>query len=504
MKLRLPALAVAACLVAAPAAAAPKDWIAANQARILGDYVDLLAIPNVASDTPNIRRNAEALVRMMQARGLSPRLLEGPDPSVPPAVYGEWTVPGAKRTLVLYAHYDGQPVTPEDWTSTRPFEPKLFTGRLDRGGKVIPLPGEGQRIDPEWRLYGRSASDDKAGVMAILTAVDALRAAGERPAYNLKIFFEGEEEAGSEHLADILARNRALLKSDGWIIFDGPANQTGAKQVVLGVRGIVGADITVYGPSRPLHSGHYGNWAPNPAMMLSQLLASMKDKGGKVTVAGFYDDVTPLTPAERQAIAQVPNSDAMLKSDLGLGWTEGGGRPVIETTHEPSLNVDGLRSADVGDKARNVIPSTATATLDMRLVAGNDHQRQFDKLVAHIRAQGYHVVSAEPTPDERRRFPRIARVVKKGGYNAERTPLDHPLARSAIAAVRGADAKAVVLPSLGGSLPLYVLSETLKAPSVTVSLANHDNNQHAEDENLRLGNLWDAIEAARAIMLMKD
>lgn len=499
--MRWVAIAVAAAL-AVPVAAEPADWVAANRATILADYVDLLAIPNVASDTANIRRNADRLVEMMQARGLAPRLLEGATTSVPPAVYGEWKVPGATRTLVLYAHYDGQPVTPADWKSTPPFEPRLLTDRLDRGGKVIALPKAGEPIDANWRLYGRSASDDKAGVMAILLAVDALRAEGKQPGFNLKIFFEGEEEAGSPHLGDILARHKSLLQSDGWVIFDGPAHQTGAKQVVLGVRGVLSADIIVYGPLRPLHSGHYGNWAPNPAMLLSRLLASMKDDSGRVTVAGFYDDVTPLTAAERAAIAAVPNGDAALKADLGLGWTEGEGRSLIETTHEPSLNVDGLRSADVLDKARNVIPSTATATIDMRLVAGNDHQRQFDKVVAHVRRQGFLVTDQEPTAAQRRENKWVARIVKHGGYNAERTPLDHPLARDVTAAVRTVQPGAVVLPSLGGSLPLYLLREGLSAPSVTLALANHDNNQHAEDENLRLGNLWDAIEVAAALMTM--
>lgn len=498
---RMMTAALAAMWLAAPAAAAPRDWVAANQPKILAEYVDLLKIPNVASDTPNIRRNADRLVEMMRARNLSPRLLEHGDPKVPPAVYGEWKVPGARRTLVLYAHYDGQPVTPEDWKSTQPFEPKLLSDRLDRGGKPV---AAGAALDPDWRLYGRSASDDKAGVMAILSAVDALRAEGKQPSFNLKIFLEGEEEAGSEHLGAILAKHRDQLKSDGWVIFDGPAHQTGAKQVVLGVRGVMSADITVYGPMRPLHSGHYGNWAPNPAMLLSRLLASMKDETGRVTVAGFYDDVTPLTAAERAAIAAVPNVDEALKRDLGLGWTEGGGRPLIETIHEPSLNVDGIRSADVGEKASNVIPSTAMATIDMRLVAGNDHQRQFDKVVAHIRRQGFHVTSEEPTAEERRQHKWIARVVKQGGYNAERTPLDHPLARDLTAAMRGVQPNAVVLPTLGGSLPLYVLRETLQAPSITLALANHDNNQHAEDENLRLGNLWDAIEVAAAVMTMGE
>ena len=440
---------------------------------------------------------------MMRARGLSPRLLEGASSTVPPAVYGEWRVPGARRTLVLYAHYDGQPVDAADWRASKPFEPVLRSARFDRGGDVLPLPRPGERIDPEWRLYGRSTSDDKAGVMAILAAVDALRAEGRAPSFNLKIFFEGEEEAGSPNLGDVLTRHRALLQSDGWVIFDGPAHATGLRQVVLGVRGVTGADITVYGPARPLHSGHYGNWAPNPALLLSRLLAGMKDAQGRATVAGFYDDVTPLSEAEHRAVAAVPDADARQMEDLQIAAVEGAGRPLAELIHAPSLNISGLRSADVGERARNVIPSTASVTIDLRLVKGNDHQRQFNRLVAHIRAQGYHVVDRDPTPDERRRYPLIARVTKRGGYNAERTALDHPLARDVTAAVRTGGA-AVVLPTLGGSLPLYLLRERLGAPSVTVALWNADNNQHAEDENLRLGNLWQGIATVAAIMTMPE
>jgi len=272
---------------------------------------------------------------------------------------------------------------------------------------------------------------------------------------------------------------------------------------VLGVRGVTGADITVYGPARPLHSGHYGNWAPNPALLLSRLLAGMKDAQGRATVAGFYADATPLSAAERRALAAVPNADAPQMHDLQIAATEGGGRPLAELIHEPSLNISGLRSADVGERARNVIPATASATIDLRLVKGDDHQRQFDKLVAHIRAQGFHVVDRDPTAEERRRHPLIATVIKRGGYNAERTALDHPLARDVTAAVRSRG-QAVVLPSLGGSLPLYLLREKLGAPSVTVSLWNYDNNQHAEDENLRLGNLWEGIATVAAIMTMPE
>jgi acetylornithine deacetylase/succinyl-diaminopimelate desuccinylase-like protein len=487
-------LAIAALVVATPAQSA-------NRAALLSEYVQLLAIPNVATSVPDIRRNADQIMTMMARRGLTPRLLEGDSADVPPAIYGEWKVPGAKRTLVLYAHYDGQPVTPEEWKSTQPFTPQLYSDRLDRGGEKIAWPTAGQ-IDDDWRIYGRAASDDKLGVMAILAAIDALKAEGKRPSFNLKIFFEGEEEQGSPNLGALLDKHRETLKSDGWVIIDGPAHPSGLPQVVLGVRGDVNVHVTVYGPVRPLHSGHYGNWAPNPAMMLSQLLASMKDADGKVLVDGWYDDVEPLTEAERTAVAAVPPPDAGLKRDLGLARNEGGDRLLVEAIQQPSLNINGIRSADVGAKARNVIPTSASATLDLRLVKGNDHKRQVERLMRHIQGQGFTVLDREPTAEERLRFPRIAFIKRGAGYNAERTSLDAPLARSVVAAVQGRG-KAVVMPTLGGSLPLYLLRERLGVDSVTLSFANHDNNQHAEDENLRLGNLWDAIAIATAVMQMR-
>jgi len=488
-------LALAALTLASPATAADRSVL-------LNEYVELLAIPNVATSIPDIRRNADHIMGQMTRRGLAPRLLEGDSADVPPAIYGEWKVPGAKRTLVLYAHYDGQPVTPADWKSTEPFTPQLYSDRLDRGGRKLPWPVAGEAINPDWRIYGRAASDDKLGVMAILAAVDALKAAGKRPSFNLKIFFEGEEEAGSPNLGALLDKHRDTLKSDGWVIFDGPAHPSGLPQVVFGVRGVIGVNVTVYGPTRPLHSGHYGNWAPNPAMMLSQLLASMKDADGKVLVAGFYDDVVPLTAAERAAVAAVPPPDAELRRDLGLARNEVAGRLLADAIQQPSLNVGGIRSADVGDKARNVVPSTASAYIDLRLVKGNDHKRQVERLIRHIQAQGFSVLDHEPTMEERLRYQRIARVNAGSGYNAERTSLDSALAKSVSAAVLK-DREAVVLPTLGGSLPLYLLRDRLGVDSITLSLANHDNNQHAEDENLRLGNLWDAIEIATAVMQMR-
>ncbi|HEU4880834.1 MAG TPA: M20/M25/M40 family metallo-hydrolase [Longimicrobium sp.] len=481
-----------------------REWRQANEHALLREYVDFLALPNLASNPADIRRNAEHLVEMMRRRGLNPRLLESE--GSPPAVYGEWTVPGATRTVVLYAHYDGQPTDSAAWHGSHPWRPVFRTARHDRGGQIVPFPAPGQPIDPEWRLYARSASDDKAGVMAILSAVDALRANGLAPTSNLKFFFEGEEEAGSPHLGELLRRHAAALRADAWIIADGPVHQSGRKQVSYGVRGDVNVDVTVYGPARPLHSGHYGNWAPNPAMLLAQLLASMKDAHGRVSVAGWYDDVEPLGPAEREAIRNLPFNDAELMQELGIALPEITGPPLAELITLPSLNVNGFESGGIGAGARNVIPTEATAALDLRLVRGNDHRRQVQKLVDHIQGQGFRVLDHAPTPEERRSSPRVAWVrVRGGGYNAERTPMDLPISRAVLRAVQSTTPAEPVyaLPTLGGSLPLSIISEALGTRTISVPVVNHDNNQHAEDENLRLQNLWDGIESMAAVMMME-
>lgn len=483
-----------------------RDYRRTNEHRILKEFITLLSIPNVAADTPNIRKNAELIVEMMKQRGLNPRLLEAATPNAPPAVYGEWKTPGAQRTILVYAHYDGQPTDPKQWTGTQPWQPVFRSGAIEAGGQIVTGPTDGTAINPEWRIYARSASDDKAGVMAILTAFSALKEKGVTFTSNIKFFFEGEEEAGSPHLGEIIDRNKELLEADAWIIGDGPVHQSGRKQVVFGARGDTNVDITVYAAKRPLHSGHYGNWSPNPANMLARLLASMKDDQERVTIEGWYTDVEPLGDVERRAIAEAPQYDDELKRQLGIKRTENGGKTLLELINQPSLNINGFASGDVGALARNVIPTTATAVLDLRLVKGNDHKRQTQRLIEHIRKQGYHVLERDPTDAERAQYPLLARVnARAGGYNAERTRMDLPISKAVIEAVQSTSTeKIVLLPTSGGSLPLSIITERLKTVTISVPIANYDNNQHAENENIRLQNLWDGFEIWAAIMTMKE
>lgn len=482
------------------------SYISQQQHNLLNEYIDFLNIPNVYGDSININRNAEFIKQMLVKRGVNTQLLTVDKAKSSPVVYGEVITPGATQTIAFYAHYDGQPVNPKQWAQgLEPFKPQLTTNRLDRDGKFISIPAVNEAINPEWRLYGRGSSDDKAGVFAIIAAYEALVKNNLTPGINIKFFFEGEEEAGSINLGELMTKYKDQLKADCWIICDGPRHQSGRKQIAFGVRGDVNVDLVVYGGKRPLHSGNYGNWAPNPAMRLAQLLASMKDKNGMVTIKGFYDDVIPLSASEKEAIKKVPDIVPILKEELAIAAPDGGNKSFLELINLPTLNINGMQSMNIGTMASNIIPTTATAVLDLRLVSGNDVDRQISKLINHIKAQGYYVTDKAPTDEERKKYGWIAQVNKRdGGYNAQRTPMDFPMAKKIITAVQSTTKDPVVLlPGVGGSLPLYLFEKNLGAKPVTISIVNYDNNQHAENENLQLGFLWQGIETLAATMLIK-
>lgn len=479
---------------------AVRNWRQANEHAIVSEYVEVLKIPNLAADPASLRRNASTIQQMFEKRGVKTHLLELP--GVPPAVYAEIVTPGATRTVMFYAHYDGQPLDPKEWASP-PFEPTLRDAALENGGKVIPLPVPGRPFGPEWRIYARGSGDDKVNVMLFMATLDALRANKIPLKSNIKFIVEGEEEAGSPHLADYMKQNKELLSSDVWLIFDGPMDQSRRQNIVFGVRGIQIVDVTTYGPRRELHSGHYGNWAPNPAMMLAQLLASMKDENGRVLIDHFYDGVQPFGEMEKKAIAEAPSNDAQLKRSLWLGRTDGNGAPLLELIALPSLNIRGMASSRMGAQASNVIPATATATIDIRLVRGLDKEVEVQRFTDHIRKQGYFVVDKDPDEQTRLSHPKVVKVVvETGGYNAAGTPMDSPIGRLVIQAVEKARGPVIKLPTSGGSTPLFMIQEVLGAATIEVPTANHDDNQHSYNENIRVQNIWDGMETMSALMTM--
>jgi acetylornithine deacetylase/succinyl-diaminopimelate desuccinylase-like protein len=469
-----------------------------REAEIAKEFADLLAIPNVASDSVNIRRNAAALIEMLKRRGVAARTLDGD--GGPPAVYGELRATGATRTVVFYAHYDGQPVVPAQWTGS-PWTPVLRDGSLAAGAKVIPMPTPGQRMNGESRIYARSASDDKGAIIAMLSALDALKAGGIPPSVNLKFFFEGEEEAGSTNLRRLLEIHRETLRADAWVFCDGPVHQSGRQQVVFGARGVMGLELTTYGPSRALHSGHYGNWAPNPAALMANLLASMRDDDGRITIAGFNDDVRPISAAERSALGTMPMIDTTLRRSLLLGATEANNASLAERIMQPALNIRGIRVGGVRELAANAVPIEASASIDFRLVPNQKPERVRELVEAHLRSRGYHVVETTPDSATRVAHPKVVRVEWDGGYAATRASMDIPFSRALMASARsGATTPPLAVPMLGGSLPTSTFEQVLGVPVVILPIANHDNNQHAANENLRFQNLWDGIELFAAVM----
>lgn len=465
---------------------------------ILRELRDLVALPNLASHPDDLARNAALLQAMLARRGFATDTLRAGDAA--PAVYAERLTPGARQTLMFYAHYDGQPVDQTAWHDP-PWQPTLRTAPLEQGGDVIPWEALPAVWPAEARLYGRSASDDKGPIVAFLAALDALDAASVPPSVNLKVFLEGEEEAGSPHLAALLRAHASRLAADVWVFADGPVHQSRLPLVAFGVRGTLGLELTLFGPSRVLHSGHYGNWAPNPAAELATLLASMRDSEGRILIDGVAELVRPPDAAERAAVATAPDIDDTLARALAIGRTETVAGRLTDSLLLPALNVRGLRAGNVGPAAANAIPTEAQVSIDFRLVPDLGPDDVTRLVEAHLRRLGYHVVHERPSDDQRRAHPRVVQLTWGSGYPAYRASLSQPIARQIVGIVGQATGKPVVtVPTLGGSLPLYLFADILGATIVTVPIVNHDNNQHAADESLRLQNLWDGIDIYAALV----
>ncbi|GHF28349.1 acetylornithine deacetylase [Kordiimonas sediminis] len=476
-----------------------REYTNKHQHHIMKDFRDLLSMPNVSSSVDDMMVNAAWITDYIHKRGFTSEIVTA---GRAPYIIAEKKVSGADKTVLIYAHFDGQPVEPANW-ATAPFTPTLLTATIENGGQVVPWDQVEGDFNPEWRIAARSAGDDKAPVIALMHALDAMEQAGISPSVNIKLILDGEEEAGSPTLKQILADHRDKLEADLMLFCDGPMHQSRDRQLVFGVRGSMALDITTYGPLAPLHSGHYGNWAPNPTESLMKLLLSMKSEDGKITIDGYSDQVRPISNAEREALSNVPNVDTQMKHALALAESVGKDIRLEESVLSPGFIIRGFQAGGVGKQGRNIIQPSASASINMRLVADQTPEFLVEKVEDHVRAQGYTIVHEEPNADIRRNHAKLVKLDwRAGAYPAFRSRLDSPEAVKLISILDNMEGnKTILAPSLGGSLPIYLFEQALEnMPIIILPVANHDNNQHGRNENLRIQNLWDAISVYAAIL----
>ncbi|WP_291777869.1 M20/M25/M40 family metallo-hydrolase [Cecembia sp.] len=466
--------------------------------RGIGILNELLSIPNDSNDPEQLVPNIEWCESNLSTRNWQVSRLET---SGFPLLFAEKTVPKAKKTVLFYFHIDGQPVDRKRWNQADPYQPVLKRQSTSGQWEAIPMEMLQSQFDPEWRIFARSSSDDKGPFAMFLTAWDAMVEQKLTPNYNLKIILDFEEEIGSPHLPEAVVRHKETLAADMMLIMDGPRHLSNEPTLSFGARGISQITLKVFGPRAAQHSGHYGNYAPNPAFRLTQILASMKDDEGRVVIPGFYDGIV-LTDTEREILAQVPDDEDEIQMKLGIGSVDKVGGTYQESLQYPSLNIRGMSSGWVGDEVRTIVPADATAEIDIRLVPESDPERLFGLIRGHIEDQGYYILEGrDPTDEERQRFPKLLKWEGSISYQAFRTPFDsEPGIWLNKAMVRAFGKEPIKKRISGGSLPIAPFVDALEVPAVTVVTVNSDNNQHGPDENIRLGNYKEGIKTALAIL----
>lgn len=457
---------------------------------------DLLATANDANYPEHVEANVAWCLRAFGDRGFTTQRIET---GAVPLLLAERKVKKAEKTVLLYMHMDGQPVDTARWQQENPYKPVLKKLSKNGGWEEIPWSSL-DNFEDDWRIFSRSASDDKGPIAMLLAALDAIDDHKKKPYFNIKVILDFEEEQGSPHLPQAVKDNKELLAADMLVIFDGPRHITNKPTLSFGARGIATIQLTTYGPILPQHSGHFGNYAPNPALQLSQLLASMKDTDGRVIIPGYYDGIS-IDAATEKILKAVPDDESAIRGRLQMGSVDKVGRYYQEALQYPSLNIRGMQSGWINEKVRTIVPAWARAEIDVRLVMESDPERLIGLVRKHIEDQGYFVMDHTPSKEERLAHAKVVTFTYEISYGAFRTPFDSDEGRwlrSAMQHAFGEDP--VMIRTSGGSVPISPFVNTLGIPAVTVPTVNRDNNQHSPNENLRLGNYREGIQAIIAIL----
>ena len=440
-------------------------------------YLDFLRIPSISAISTyaaDCHRAAEWLVAELRRIGFEHA--EVVETSGLPIVYADWLHAEAAPTIVVYGHYDVQPVDPVDEWETAPFEPFIRYGRV----------------------VGRGSADDKGQISMHLAAAEAFLATRAALPINLKLVFEGEEETSSVNLPIWTEQNRDRLACDAVIISDTGFFEGNAPALTLGLRGLVYTQIDVRGCASDVHSGGFGGIVENPANALARIISELKDRDGRIRIPGFYDDVVELTPADRAAIAEIPLDEQWLLDVTGAPSLHGeAGFSVLERAgYRPTLDVNGLWGGFQGEGSKTIIPATAHAKVSCRLVPDQDPELLYEKL------RDYVLRVAPPGVD--------VRVQNLGTGRPTVVNADHPVAQASLRALEATFGVKPYLVRGGGSIPMAeVFDRVLGRPPILLGFANPDSRAHAPNEFMRMGNyetgirticrLWDDLASMHQV-----
>lgn len=463
------------------------------------EFRDFLSYPNDGHFDDQIKTNMQWAIDAFEKRGFNTKVITTPGA---PHVFAEKQFVKKGKTVLFYLQIDGQPVDTSAWDQKNPFIAEL---KEEKNGKweKIDWTNFNQSTNPDWRIYARSASDSKGPAMCFLTALSILEKNKVKPNFNIKVIMDFQEEMSSPQLEWVVQNNKSMLQSDMVLIMDGTRHVSNLPTLCFGARGIATVTLKVFGPSSALHSGQYGNYAPNPVFAMSKLLAGLKDDEGRVTLPGFYDGIN-LSEADKKSLNDIPEDEAEINKTLGIAKADAVGATYQEAMQYPSLNVRGLRSAWVGKEVRTIIPEDAVAEIDMRLVPESSGERLVGLLRNYVEQQGFHLVEGVPTDEERIKYQKLASMTYNLGSEPFRTDIDTELGNwLSRAHTKMFGENFVKMRTTGGSQPIAPFIQTLNIPAVSVRIPNPDNSIHSPNENIRVGNFLEGIETMVGVLTEK-
>ena len=470
----------------------------------MDEFVEFLSYPNDSSFSKDIYNLIEWTKNKFKSLDF---LMTELETSSIPLLLAEKKIHDDLKTILIYLHLDGQPVDITRWNQEDAFKPVFKKNEngifIEDDWNKIASYNYSELDDKDIRIFARSSSDAKGPVMMLIQALKFMKLKNIDQEFNIKLIMDFEEEIGSPSLPSAVEVHKEKLESDALLIFDGPQHATGLPTLNFGNRGISSITLKTYGPIVPQHSGHFGNYAPNPVFRMSNILSSMKDENGIVKIKGYYDGIN-ITDEVKEYLDAVPDNEDEMKDKMEFKTPESVGNSYQEAIQYPSLNVRGIRSGWVGSEVRTIVPSECIAEIDVRLVIETDGYRLHDLIKKHIESLGYIVTNKEPSKEMRLKYDKIVKFNSKVSYPAFRTDINSELGiwLNEIM-LKTFDVKPVLKRTSGGSVPISPFVNVLNIPAVGVPTVNKDNNQHSPNENIRLTNYIRGIETFIGILSSK-